>query len=365
MTGSSATPGADRPAPRRKALLVFGLFLLAMGAVIAYMGWRSHCFEETDNAYLSAPISTIAPRISGVVRKVLVNDNQLVHAGDPLVELDASEQEIKVAQVRAQLLQADEQIRQMEEQLRQRQAEAQAAQALVGRAQAQLQRHASEAERVSALHAGQLKSVSRLELESAVAARDSASAELLAQQYEVQAARARNGSTEAARSALLAQKNVLAAQLRDAELQLGYTRVTAPVSGRIGRKSVEVGERVQAGQQLLAIVQHERWVTANFKETQLPQLRIGQQARVRIDALPGWYLTGRVDSFSPGSGAQFSLLPPDNATGNFTKIVQRIPVKVLLSPREVEIMGARLAPGMSANVEIDLRQKDQAPEPMR
>ncbi|MDN0075989.1 HlyD family secretion protein [Crenobacter sp. SG2303] len=356
----TAPPGHAKPAPggpaSRKRRLILAVILLTTLAVAGRMAWRSHNFEETDNAYLAAHVSVISPRIAGVVHKVLVADNQLVRAGDPLVELDAADQQVKIAQIKAQIAQTDEQIRQMGEELKQADAEAQAAQALVARARAQWVRNDAEARRVTSLHDVQLKSVSTSELDSAVAARASATAEVQAQQFQAKAASAKSGAVDAARAAVLAQKKVLAAQLQDAELQLGYTRIVAPVDGRIGKKSIEVGARVQTGQQLLAIVQDGVWVTANFKETQLAGLFAGQQAKVKIDAFPGQEFTGKVDSFSPASGAQFSLLPPDNATGNFTKIVQRIPVKVLLDPKAVKAMNDRLAPGMSAVVEVDLRQ---------
>jgi len=155
---------------------------------------------------------------------------------------------------------------------------------------------------------------------------------------------------------------VLQAQLKDAEQQLGYNRIVAPVTGRVGRKSIEVGTRIQPGQQLAAIVQDDVWVTANFKETQLAGIVPGQAVKVEIDALPDHELIGRVDSFSPASGNQFALLPADNATGNFTKIVQRVPVKITFRPEDLRKYAGRLAPGMSTVVEIDLRQKaPQAP----
>ncbi len=353
-------PPSDTPPPtgRRKGLLILALILLTVAAVAARMWWRGHHFEETDNAYLTAHVSALAARIPGVVHKVLVDDNQWVHAGDPLVELDPADQHVKVVQIKAEIIQADQKILEIDEQIKQGQAEVEATQALVARAQAQAQlhRHEAEAERVAALRDMQIKSVSKSELESAVAARDGASADVRAHRFQARAAAARTAAVEASRAVALAQKEVLAAQLLDAELQFKYTRIVAPVSGRVGRKSVEVGARVQAGQQLLAIVQDGAWVTANFKETQLNGLRAGQRARVRIDAFPGEDFNGVVDSFSPASGAQFALLPPDNATGNFTKIVQRIPVKVLLDPKDLQAMGGRLAPGMSARVEVDLRQ---------
>ncbi|HEU4375297.1 MAG TPA: HlyD family efflux transporter periplasmic adaptor subunit, partial [Telluria sp.] len=138
--------------------------------------------------------------------------------------------------------------------------------------------------------------------------------------------------------------------------QLGYNKIVAPVAGRIGKRSVEVGARLQPGQQLAAIVQDEVWVTANFKETQLAEIVPGQAVHVVIDAMPNHPLVGRVDSFSPASGNQFALLPADNATGNFTKIVQRVPVKIVLNADDVRKLGGRLVPGMSALAEIRLNQ---------
>jgi membrane fusion protein (multidrug efflux system) len=143
--------------------------------------------------------------------------------------------------------------------------------------------------------------------------------------------------------------------LNDAQLQLSYTNLKAPASGRIGRKSVEVGQRVQPGQPLLAIVENQVWVVANFKETQLKRMHPGQETEVKLDALPSHIFKGKVDSVAPASGAQFSLLPPDNATGNFTKIVQRIPVKVVLEPQSIKGFESLLTPGMSAVVSVTVK----------
>ena len=352
-----ASPSSDhtgRAGGKRR--LVLAALLLSALAVAGRMAWRSHYFEETDNAYLTAHVNPLSARIHGSVQRVLAADNQSVRAGDVLVELDPADQQVRVAQIKAEIARTDEQVRQISEQVKQAAAEALAAQALVDRARAQHLRHQAEAQRVQALRDAQLKSVSQSELEAALAARDGAAAEVLAQQHLARAAKAKADGIEASRAATQAQKSVLAAQLSDAELQLRYTTLTAPVSGRIGRKNVEVGARVQPGQQLLAIVQDDIWVTANYKETQLRGLQAGQQARVKVDAFPGREFIGTIDSVSPASGAQFSLLPPDNATGNFTKIVQRVPVKVVLAAKDVQAMGGRLAPGMSAIVEVDLRQ---------
>jgi membrane fusion protein (multidrug efflux system) len=146
-------------------------------------------------------------------------------------------------------------------------------------------------------------------------------------------------------------------QLKDAQQQQAYNRIVAPVAGRIGKRSVEVGQRVQPGQQLTAIVQDNVWITANFKETQLADMHVGQPVHVSVDALPGKELVGRVDSFSPASGAQFALLPADNATGNFTKIVQRVPVKITLKPEDLKAYSGRLVPGMSVIAEVGIKEQ--------
>jgi multidrug resistance efflux pump len=146
-----------------------------------------------------------------------------------------------------------------------------------------------------------------------------------------------------------------AAALEDAKLQLSYTNIKAPVSGRIGKKSVEAGQRLQVGQPLLAIVEDQPWVVANFKETQLEKIRVGQAVEIKIDTFPKHKFHGHVDSLAPGSGNEFALLPPDNATGNFTKIVQRIPVKIVLDQDSTRGYKTLISPGMSSVVTVTTR----------
>lgn len=159
------------------------------------------------------------------------------------------------------------------------------------------------------------------------------------------------GQYQAARAAI----NQAQASLKDAQLQLSYTNITAPAAGRIGRKNVEVGNRVQAGTPLMAVVNNEYWVTANFKETQLEDMKPGQPVEIKLDSFPHHTFKGKVDSISPASGAQFALLPPDNATGNFTKIVQRIPVKIVFDPASIKGYDSRITPGMSAEVSVEVK----------
>jgi membrane fusion protein (multidrug efflux system) len=209
------------------------------------------------------------------------------------------------------------------------------------------------------LYSNQVQVVSKSQVDTAEAALAGSVATVGAGRNSAAAARAQVEVAIAGQNTLKAQRTVLETQLRDAQLQLAFNRVVAPVSGRVGKRVLELGTRVQPGQQLLAIVQDEVWVTANFKETQLSGLRIGQRVKLRADALSDRLIHGRIDSISPASGAQFSLLPPDNATGNFTKVVQRVPVKITLVPEDAKALTGILLPGMSTVVEVDLRSSGQ------
>nr|WP_314543293.1 HlyD family secretion protein [uncultured Massilia sp.] len=361
---SAVPPGATAGAPpakgpNKRVLVVVGL--IAVAAIVAggRMWYRSHNFVDTENAYIAGHVHAVSSRIPGVVTKVLFDDNQLVQAGAVLAELDPADQGVRVEQIQAQITSAQQQIVQADASIEQAKAQASAAKAQVVQAQANLVRAKQDAERFGQLYNTQMKAVSKAEVDAATAARASANADVTARRDQASAAQAQIAAATSARSVLEAQVKVLQAQLKDARLQLGYNRIVAPVTGRIGKKSIEVGARIQPGQQLAAIVQDDVWVTANFKETQLPGIVVGQEVKVEVDALPKHELIGRVDSFSPASGNQFALLPADNATGNFTKIVQRVPVKITLKPEDLKQFSGRLAPGMSTVVEIDLRQKVQ------
>jgi membrane fusion protein, multidrug efflux system len=355
--GAPATPANARKGPPKRVLLVVGL--IAVAALIAggRMWYRSHYFVETENAYVTGHVHPVSSRIPGVVTKVMFDDNQVVKAGDVLAELDPADQGVKVEQIQAQIISVQQQIVQGDAAVEQARAQASAAAAQVVQAQANLVRAKQDAERYGQLYNSQMKAVSKAEVDAATAARAGATADVTARRDNASAAKAQIAAAMSARDVLKAQVKVLQAQLKDARQQLGYNRIVAPVSGRVGKRSVEVGARVQPGQQLAAIVQDDVWVVANFKETQLPGIVPGQEVKIDVDALPKHELVGRVDSFSPASGNQFALLPADNATGNFTKIVQRVPVKITFAPEDLKKYAGRLVPGMSTVVEIDLRQK--------
>ena len=348
-------------APNRRVIGIVTVIALVALGVGGRMWYRSHNFVETENAYVSGHVTPVSARVAGVVVRVLVEDNQRVKAGDVLAELDPADQRVKVEQIQAQIASAEQQVLQSSATIAQVKAQASGAVAQVAQSQAQLMRANQDAERYGQLYNTQMKAVSKAELDAANAARAGASADLAARRDNALAARAQIAAASAASEVLKAQVKVLQTQLKDATQQLGYNQVVASVAGRVGRRSVEVGARVQPGQQLAAIVQDAVWITANFKETQLAGIVPGQAVRVVVDAMPGHPLVGRVDSFSPASGNQFALLPADNATGNFTKIVQRVPVKIVLAAADVRQFGGRLVPGMSALAEIELHQSIAQP----
>jgi membrane fusion protein (multidrug efflux system) len=350
-----ATESAPTP-PNWRARGVLAIIALAALGFGAKLWYHSTHYVETENAYVAGHVHPLSARIGGVVTKVLVEDNQAVKAGDVVAELDPADQRVKVEQIEAQIASAEQQVIQADAQVAQVRAQALAASAQVAQSQAQLVRANQDAERFGQLYSSTMKAVSKAEVDAANASRAGANADVAARRGSAEAAQAQVVASGAARDVIKAQIKVLHTQLKDAKQQLAYNKVVAPVSGRLGRRSVEVGARVQPGQQLAAIVQEEVWITANFKETQLAGLQPGQAVKVRIDAMPKQPLTGRLDSFSPASGNQFALLPADNATGNFTKIVQRVPVKITLRPEDITALKGRLVPGMSAMAEIELNQ---------
>ncbi|WP_394779681.1 HlyD family secretion protein [Undibacterium sp.] len=350
---------AVKPAPKRRVLIIAGVILLVAVAAGGRIWWRSNHLVETDNAYLTGHVHPVSARVAGVVTKVLVDDNQVVHSGDVLAELDPTDQQLRIEQIQAQIVSVQQQVLQADAQIAQAKAQASTAVAQLAQADAQALKARQDADRYSQLYNAQMKAVSKAEVDAVNAGLTGAQADVAAKRSSVGAANAQASAVATAHEVARAQVKVLETQLKDAQQQMAYNRIVAPVSGRVGKRSLEVGARVQAGQQLLALVEDQVWVTANFKETQLHGLQTGQRADIRVDALPDHVLHGRVDSIAPASGAQFALLPADNATGNFTKIVQRIPVKILLAADDLRSFHDRLAPGMSVVVEVELDQPGQ------
>ncbi len=330
------------PRTRRSAQALIALLAIPLACWGTYRAWdHARGWAKTDNAYVAAHIHTVSARVAGTIQEVLVEENQVVAAGSVLARLDSRDFEVRRQQARAQLAQARAQVQQAEAQIAQ-------AQAQVAREQARDIKAAQDLERATSLYQSNAAAISKQEFQQAKADFDAARAALQGMQAAVE-------SAGALAAAAQAQEKVAQANLDDAELQLSYTELVAPAAGRIGKKNLESGNRVQPGQALLALVGPEVWVTANFKETQLHRMQPGQAVRVELDAFPGRTFSGRVESLSPASGAQFALLPPDNAIGNFTRIVQRVPVRIAIEAQGLGDCAGRVVPGMSATVQVKVQ----------
>ena len=373
------SPNKTAPAPapplppkkRRGPVFWLVMCLLIAGAVLwtAHFAWHAYTFEETDDAYVSGHVHQVAPRVAGAVTAVLVDENRVVKAGETLVRIDPLEYEIALRRAQANLAQSRAEESRARAAVDQAQAGIAQAQAQVGQTQAQLSRSAAQMEtantdfnRNSRLYNNDQHAIAKSEVDTtkgtfdaAQAAVDAARANVTGAQSNVTAAQAQLESTKAMLEAAQATVAANDAAVRDAERQLSYATLTAPVNGRVGNKNVEVGNRVQVGQALYALVEPDLWVSANFKETQLTRMQPGQPVEISIDAVGGRTFTGRVDSISPATGAEFALLPPDNATGNFTKVVQRVPVKIVFDADSVRGYESRIRPGLSAVINVRVR----------
>jgi membrane fusion protein (multidrug efflux system) len=330
--------GAAPPSAKRKPLLIL-TFVVIIGAIIGFCVWfASRGYQSTDDAFIDGHIIQESARISAEVVAVHFEDNQEVTKGELLVELDPRDSAVALEKARAQLIQAQAQEAQATAQLAQ-------AQAQLGEQSAQSEIAGINFNRDASLYQQDLRAIARQDVDTTKASLAAASATVDAARANVQAAQSEIGSAAAA-------VNVAQAAVDNAILQASYTGITAAESGRITRKTVEPGNFVTDGQTLFSIVQHDVWVTANFKETQLNRMRRGQPVRIRVDAFPDRDLKAHVDSFQLGSGSRFSLLPAENATGNYVKVVQRIPVKIVFD-EPLDVL-THLAPGMSVEPRVDV-----------
>ena len=380
------------------------ILLMAVGIVFLIAGnWNTWASErvaqETDEAYLRADLTPLSTKVAGLVATVAVSDYQAVKSGDLLVQLRDDDFQAQVQQAEAgiaggedalinnrrqkelqdaRIVQADEGIRGAEADITAAEAGIEAAQSAtvsahggIDATKADVERTLSERRRQEALIA--TESATRQKLEQAVADEQrfraqlasreadlsTATAQLASRRADLARARARLGSTKAELEAQKRQRAVLDSQelllhadlnskrasLSLARTNLGYTRIVAPQSGIVSERRVRTGQLVSPGTQVISLVQSDVWVQANYKETQVRRLRAGDPAEIRVDAFPGVIFRGKVDQLAPASGSQFALLPPDNATGNFTKIVQRVPVKIVLNAGQAN--ADRLRPGLS------------------
>jgi membrane fusion protein (multidrug efflux system) len=382
-----AQPPATPPAASSRWLkYVTPVFvvLLALAVLVAVTrNWNSweggHVEQATDDAYVRGDLTPLSTKVAGIVQNVAVSDYQQVHKGDLIVELEDSDYQAQVSQANAAVEAARAAI---EDNLRQRQledaridralagvdeAKAQivAAQAGKDAVEAQLVRARSERKRQENLH--QANAATQQKLEAAVADEQQLAAQFASRDADLAAARTGSRSNELAveterrqKIVLESQEVQLAADLRAKEaslvvtqVNLGYTKIYAPGDGSVGERQVRPGQLVSPGTQVIAFVDRKRWVQANYKETQLTNVRVGDVAEIRVDQFPGEVFHGKVIEIAPASGSQFALLPPDNATGNFTKVVQRIPVKIELDDTN---KSSELRPGLSVTAIVHTRK---------
>ena len=351
-------PEAKAGPSRRIVLLGIGALLLVAGAIWGVRWWTVGRFiESTDDAYLQADSVTIAPKVSGYVAEVYVVDNQAVKTGDPLVRLDRRQYQAILEQANATIAARKADIARGAAELLQQQAN-------IAQAKAQL-----EGARSSETHA--IQEVKRYEplvatgaetnekLADLVNARNQAAATVAADVAALQSAERQPATTQAQIEQSRAQLEAAEASFRQAQLDTGDTVVRSTLDGRVGDRTVRVGQYAQPGTRFMTIVPvQDVYLEANFKETQIGLMRAGQPATIHVDALSGTDLHGSVVSFSPGTGSQFALLPPQNATGNFTKIVQRVPVRIHIDAGQET--RSVLVPGLSVTVKVDTRSGQES-----
>ena len=349
-SGAAATPAAPPPHRAGPWLLRLAILVIAGGLVIllatrwdVWVGQRSR--QTTDDAYVRGDITPLSAQVEGYVLRVGVGDFQLVKAGDLLVEIDDQDYQAQLAQAEADVLGADAAIQNLKARKALQHAEIDQAQSSIAATQADVDRTKLELTRQRALLATTYGTAQKVE--QALADEKRFEATLARNQAELEGQRVQMAVLDTEESQLRAQAKAKRAVRDLAKINLGYTKIVAPVDGMVGERGVRAGQYLRPGTQVISVVPLSNvWVLANYKETQLTHVAVGQKAEITFDTFPGITVTGRVDSIAPASGSQFSLLPPDNATGNFTKVVQRIPVKVLLDPGSP--LAGRLRPGMSA-----------------
>jgi membrane fusion protein (multidrug efflux system) len=349
--------------------IILTLLVLAVLIIAGLYLWHyEKTHESTDDAYTAGHTHMVSPRINGLVIELWVDDNQEVKQGDLLIKIDPRDYEVGLERAQASLEQSQAQVLQAQGLLSEAEAAIVQAQAQVNQAKAQVEQAEANYE-VSGINYNRNKSLStkdaravsqsdvdttKSSLDANRGAFDAAQANTEAAESNVKAAIAARESRTADVKAAKAAVDVAQANVDNAKLQLSYCWVLAPCDGRVSKRTVETGQQLSPGQALMAITPSIVWVLANYKETQLEHIRVGQRVKIPIDAFPGHPFVGRVDSIQDGTGAAYSLLPPDNATGNFTKIVQRVPVKITFDPASIKGFEDLIVPGLSCEPVVDL-----------
>ncbi|HEX4123670.1 MAG TPA: HlyD family secretion protein [Tepidisphaeraceae bacterium] len=349
--GRPVEPVAERrPWYRRRAVLIFaGVVLIVLLGGVVYWWFFAHGHETTDDAFVEADVTNVSPQVAGHVIKLGVEDNRIVEQGKLVVQIDPTDFDIALNNAKTQLevaqgqlAQAQSQVLVYEAQVKQNQADVATAEANDWQAHTDLSRY----ERLSK------EAVSQQTLDQSIAAARVADANLKSAQQKQVAAESQVKYAQSQVKTAGAQVAEADVAVRNAQQQLDYTTVNAPITGTVTDRTANVGDYVQVGQALLALVPKQAYVIANFKETQLAHMRPGQPVKMHIDSFPGQTFYGHVDSIERGTGSVFSLLPPENATGNYVKVVQRVPVKIVFDNLPANI---RLAPGMSVEPDVNVK----------
>jgi membrane fusion protein, multidrug efflux system len=337
-------------APHKIVIGAIAALILVAGAIIGIRHWQFYItHEETDDAQVEGDISPVLPRVSGYVERVLVIDNQHVDAGQPLIEVDPKELDLKVAEAGAALQNSVANEATAQAALEGARASAETAKANVETALVRQRKAASDLARDTSLF--KTGAITDSQLNDTKAASDTASAELGAVRTMARTAELQIAEADARVGAAKTEAAEKTSDLDYAKLQRTYGSVAAPIAGLVSRKNVEPGQYVQAGQTLMSITSEaDVWVVANFKETQLTRMKPGEPVDFEADTYPGVVFHGKVESISGATGARFALLPPDNSTGNFVKVTQRVPVKIVLT--EAPDAGHPLRPGMSVDATV-------------
>jgi membrane fusion protein (multidrug efflux system) len=355
---SGAPPQVRRG--RTKRWLRPVILLVVVAAVLVGAGWwftEGRYIESTDNAYVQGDIAVLSPRIEGNITSILVEDNQPVRAGDPLITLDPSDWQARLAEAQAADAEADAAIITAHRQIGQQQAMIDVAGAAIAQAQAEQVRAAADMTRATNLAAS--GAGSRQASDLAISDAHKSEAALHSAQAQKVAAEQLLSVMQAQEVQATARKQNADAAVKLAENNLGYTVIRAPFDGIVGNRAAELGQHVAAGTQLIAVAPPAArlYVIANFKETQLKRMEPGQKVRLVPDIDTDAVVIGRVASLAPATGALFSLMPPENATGNFTKVVQRVPVKIAIDPADAKA-AHWLRAGLSVTAEVDTRGPD-------
>ena len=335
---------------RKKMVFPIILGLVLVGALIftvkEYVFLQSHA--ETDDAQVDGDISPVIARVSGYVQEIRFKDNQYVHAGDTLVILDDRDYKIKLDQALAAQTAAQKNVAAAGAAIAESQSNIAVQKANIEQAQVRLWKATQDYGRYKNLYDDH--AITKAQLDEATADRDAAQANLDAAKSQVPVIDRRINTSRVQTVATSAIIDSRKADVDYARLQLTYTVITAPASGIISKRNIQLGQLVQAGSPLFSVVHEDIYVTANFKETQLSEIRDGQKVDIRVDAFDKQVIPGTVESFSGATGAKFSLLPPDNATGNFVKVVQRVPIRIHIDADSSTLL--RMRPGMSVDVTV-------------